>query len=184
MQSVSFTAALGPNSLFTWKCEPEFVSLGCSIWWGVRVSVCITHIKFEEVLLLFRGNLEVRSEGQVMDFHTLSQIHSLPKTEDIYVLLLYASSLILTSIVSIIPIMLKCQPVWEHFTYGSVNRISSESQSGTTRALTDCVSMLYEQRTNKPEQTKRFLLIIRQACTVAILPCQHQGFMPPISSTV
>ena len=36
-----------------------------------------THIKFKEVLLLLGGNLVVGSEGQVVDFYTLPQVHSL-----------------------------------------------------------------------------------------------------------
>lgn len=48
------------------------------------VSVYTTYIKFEEVLMLFRGNLIVRSEGQVMDFNALPQVHSLQNKFDIY----------------------------------------------------------------------------------------------------
>lgn len=45
----------------------------------VHNEVSETYIKFEEVLLLLWGNLVICPEGQVMDFNTLSQIHSLQK---------------------------------------------------------------------------------------------------------
>lgn len=37
----------------------------------------MTHVKLKEVLLLLGCDLEVSPEGQVVDLHTLSQVHSL-----------------------------------------------------------------------------------------------------------
>lgn len=41
----------------------------------------MTHIEFEEVLLLLGGDLVVRSEGQVVDFNALPQVHPLQKAD-------------------------------------------------------------------------------------------------------